>query len=175
MLNYIAAFISAALLLMPTASSAVEIDGFMLGATKGATLSRLAEVDSPEGLVGCRYDRRDRVEYCNAYGVSERFAVLGLPIEDAFIEFQHGKTRSIEFHLRIRGDRESVYAAALKAVSEKLSLPSKFRAIGAEWKGEGWVVMLNKNQGGGVALLLMTMNTEPSVALLRDTSGEDQV
>lgn len=165
-----------AALLIPGLSWAVELDGFALGAPKGEILSRLAEVGSAEELVGCFRPRpAERTEYCNAYGASERFAVLGLPLEDAFIEFWLGTTSSIEFHLRVRGNREQVYATALRVLTERFSTPTKSLRSGVWWEGEGWVVMLNKVKGGGVALLLMMMNTQSPVALLRGDFSENQM
>jgi len=153
-------FVLATLLIAPVGARAVELDGFSLGAPKAATLSRLATVSSPGALIRCSLDPQRRTEGCSANRSGTRFALLGVPLEKVSIEFSFGTTDVMEFHFRARGDRARVYAAALRAVTERLSVPTEHYAKGVRWEGDGCVATLHLVEGGGVALLLIRVNTK---------------
>jgi len=161
----------AAVSIAPIAALAVELDGFSLGAPKAATLSQLARVSPPGALIRCSLDPRGKTEDCSANRSGTRFALLGVPLEKVVVEFSSGKTDVIEFEFRAHGDREHVYAAALRAVTDRLSAPTERYAQGVRWERDGCVATLHMVEGGGVALLLMRMSTrasEPSSTIARE-------
>jgi hypothetical protein len=144
-----------ALFLQPIAAGAVELDGFVLGAPKGKTLSRLAEAGSPGTVIRCNGNPLGSNEDCRVNRRGARFEFLGLPLEQVLVEFSSGTTDVIEFRFRSRTKRESVYASVLQAISARLSLPTHRDARGVTWEHAGSVAILRMVKGGGVSLLLM--------------------
>jgi hypothetical protein len=165
----ICGIILCASLLQPIAAGAVELDGFVLGAPKGKTLSRLAEAGSPGAVIRCTGNPPGNNEDCRVNRPGTRFELLGLPLEQVLVEFSSGTTDVIEFRFRSRTNRESIYASVLRAISERLSLPTHRDARGVTWERAGSVAILRMVKGGGVSLLLIKRTNqlyEPSSGVI---------
>jgi len=153
-------FALAALLIAPVAAPAVELGGFSLGASRGATLAQLSSVAPPGAVIRCRVDSRTGAEDCTASRSGTRFVVLGLPLEKLSVEFWSDTTEAVEFHFRAQGNGERTYMALLQAVTEKLSAPTERDANRVRWESDGYVATLRTVEGGGIALSLTRTSTK---------------